>query len=753
MDGVSIDNLVVSSQKVVLATCNLNQWALDFDGNLARTLKSIEQAKAAGARYRLGPELELSGYSCEDHFLEMDTYMHCEQSLAAILSGDATKDILVDIGCPVLHNHVRYNCRVFCYNQKIVLIRPKIFLADDGNYREKRFFASWDVNDTKVHEHPLPDLLRKVTGQVIVPFGISVIATEETTLASEICEELWAPRSPHSELYLSGVEIITNGSGSHHALRKLDSRLNLIKNATRKCGGIYVFANMRGCDGNRLYFDGCSLICCNGDLLAQASQFSLKDVEVITAVVDLESVRSFRGATASLQEQSSGSDITNKYSLIDLRHFSLRSMGSKQVTVDLSTHIPDTHIVQSRIHTPEEECCKGPACWLWDYLRRSKANGFLLPLSGGADSSSVAAIVRVMCEMVAAEALEGNDQVLVDLKRVYTSNQIRSAHLPSLNNDDHAGSVTDLNATDQAAQLANEIANQLLHTVYMGTSHSSRLTQDRAQRLAEAVHSYHNTLFIDEIVATMLKVFSLISGRVPRFTVQGGTMGEDLALQNIQARIRMVMAYLCAQLFPWLRGNAGFLLVLGSANVDEALRGYMTKYDCSSADINPIGGMCKGDLKKMLEYVASTYKLPVLNEIAAAPPTAELRPIQDGGSDWAGGGRGEHTQLDEEEMGMTYDELGVFGKLRKIYHCGPVKMFVKLLEVWKHITPSEVAEKVSRLPYMHVVLLTMCCYITYSFFKYICHEYVGQAFLPLLCHQSTQTHHPHSCLPCRVLLA
>eukprot|EP01031_Cornospumella_fuschlensis_P033793 gene33793-40892_t len=670
MDGVMMDELVVSSQKVILATCNLNQWALDFDGNLARTLRSIEEAKAAGARYRIGPELELSGYSCEDHFLEMDTYMHCEQSLASILSGDATKDIL-----------------------KIVLIRPKIFLADDGNYREKRFFASWDINDTKVHEHPLPDLLRKITGQVTVPFGVAVIATEETTLASEICEELWAPRSPHSELYLSGVEIITNGSGSHHALRKLDSRLNLIKNATRKCGGVYVFANMRGCDGNRLYFDGCSLICCNGELLAQASQFSLKDVETITAVVDLETVRSFRGATASLQEQSSGADITNKYSLIDLRHFSLRASDSKQVTVDLSSQIPETRTVPSRIHTPEEECCKGPACWLWDYLRRSKANGFLLPLSGGADSSSVAAIVRVMCEMVAAEALEGNEQVLADLKRIYTSNQIKSAHLKALNGDEHKSSL-DLSNSEQNSQLANEIANQLLHTVYMGTSHSSRLTQDRAQRLAEAVNSYHNTLFIDEIVAAMLKVFSLISGRVPRFTVQGGSMSEDLALQNIQARLRMVMAYLCAQLFPWLRGNAGFLLVLGSANVDEALRGYMTKYDCSSADINPIGGMCKGDLKKMLGYVATTYNLPVLNEIAAAPPTAELRPISDNGS--GGNGGGEHTQLDEEEMGMTYDELGVFGKLRKIYHCGPVKMFVKLLELWKHITPAEVAEKVKR---------------------------------------------------------
>eukprot|EP00955_Chlamydomonas_euryale_P055789 356218-Chlamydomonas_euryale.AAC.2 len=55
----------------------------------------------------------------------------------------------------------------------------------------------------------------------------------------------------------------------------------------------------------------------------------------------------------------------------------------------------------------------------------------------------------------------------------------------------------------------------------------------------------------------------------------------------------MVVAFLLAQLTPWARGRSGFLLVLGSANVDECLRGYMTKYDCSSADINPIGGISK----------------------------------------------------------------------------------------------------------------------------------------------------------------
>jgi NAD+ synthase (glutamine-hydrolysing) len=58
--------------KIIVATCTLNQWALDFTGNLKRTKKSFEIAKEKGAMYRLGPELELCGYGCNDHFLESE---------------------------------------------------------------------------------------------------------------------------------------------------------------------------------------------------------------------------------------------------------------------------------------------------------------------------------------------------------------------------------------------------------------------------------------------------------------------------------------------------------------------------------------------------------------------------------------------------------------------------------------------------------------------------------------------------------
>ena len=72
-------------RKVKVAVCTLNQWALDFKGNLDRILTSIIAAKEQGAALRTGPELEIPGYSCQDHFYESDTFLHSWEVLIELL--------------------------------------------------------------------------------------------------------------------------------------------------------------------------------------------------------------------------------------------------------------------------------------------------------------------------------------------------------------------------------------------------------------------------------------------------------------------------------------------------------------------------------------------------------------------------------------------------------------------------------------------------------------------------------------------
>lgn len=100
-----------------LSVVTLNQFALDFEGNKKRILKSIEICRKEGSRFRTGPELEICGYSCEDHFYESDTITHSWEVLADLLQHDLCQDLLIDVGMPVMHNGVNYNCRVAFLNK------------------------------------------------------------------------------------------------------------------------------------------------------------------------------------------------------------------------------------------------------------------------------------------------------------------------------------------------------------------------------------------------------------------------------------------------------------------------------------------------------------------------------------------------------------------------------------------------------------------------------------------------------------
>lgn len=649
---------------VTVATCNLNQWALDFEGNRDRIIQSIVEAKAKNAIFRTGPELEITGYGCLDYFLESDTYLASWDMWGQIVCDERCKDILLDIGLPIIHNSVRYNCRVISYNQTILLIRPKIWLANDGNYREMRYFTPW-ARPMYSEKHILPSHIQKITKMRTVTFGDAILDVWDTAFGFETCEELFTPNSPHIGQALAGVEIFTNSSGSHHELRKLNTRLELITEATKKCGGVYLYANQRGCDGDRLYYDGCALIVVNGKVVAQGAQFGLQDVEVVTATVDLDDVRTYRSSPSfGLQSTSMG----HQYPREEHPDTSAHIAGRK---FEFDPTVVPSPQIELRYHIPEEEIALGPACWLWDYLRRCRAGGFFIPLSGGIDSCATSVIVYSMCRLVVEAISKGNKQVL-----------------------DDARMLTGKSGTDWVPETPQQLANVLFHTCYMGTENSSQETRQRAKDLATAIGSYHVDLNMDILVSATTKLFHTVTGKTPQFKVHGGSNVENLALQNIQARLRMVLAYLFALLLPWVRGkSSGGLLVLGSANVDESLRGYLTKYDCSSADINPIGGISKTDLKKFIMYAQDSFDLPILDKFLNATPTAELEPITK-----------TYVQSDEADMGMTYDELSIFGRLRKVDKCGPYSAFLKLYHEWTpKLSPAEISTKVKRFFYYYAI--------------------------------------------------
>ncbi len=162
------------------------------------------------------------------------------------------------------------------------------------------------------------------------------------------------------------------------------------RSATLKSGGCYLYNNLRGCDGQRTYFNGCSCVSVNGQMVARTAQFGIVEVELAAAVIDLEDIRSYRN---QLRSRTLRGAAAPRYPRVDIAmSLSVREEDCLTATAPLAGGWS--------YHTPQEEISLGPACWLWDYLRRSGQGGYFLPLSGGVDSASSAVLVHSMCRLV-----------------------------------------------------------------------------------------------------------------------------------------------------------------------------------------------------------------------------------------------------------------------------------------------------------------------------------------------------------------
>ena len=89
-----------------------------------------------------------------------------------------------------------------------------MYLAGGNNYREGRWFTPWQSKELLIFK--LDPLISSISGQESTLIGNGVVQCNDTTIASEICEEMWVLKNPHVDYGLDGVEIISNGSGNHH---------------------------------------------------------------------------------------------------------------------------------------------------------------------------------------------------------------------------------------------------------------------------------------------------------------------------------------------------------------------------------------------------------------------------------------------------------------------------------------------------------------------------------------------------------
>ena len=239
-----------------------------------------------------------------------------------------------------------------------------------------------------------------------------------------------------------------------------------------------------------MMFDGSSMIVKNGKVVAQGSQLSLKEVEVITATVDIEEVRSFR-ASHSRNVQGAAQP---EYPRIEVPLRLTRSADE----IYLSSNLKISKEIQLKVMDPMEEIHKSTAVYLWQYLVRTNSPGFFLALSGGLDSSSVALFVYGMAKLVLESIEDKETTALVDLRRV----------------------TGEKNFTPKSPE---GIVSRLLTTCYMGTKNSSTETRSRAKWLAEKLGAFHLDESIDEAIEAHEAIVARALKFKPRYSVEGGT--------------------------------------------------------------------------------------------------------------------------------------------------------------------------------------------------------------------------------------
>lgn len=565
---------------------------------------------------------------------------------------------------PILRNSNLYNCRVLILNSKIVLIRPKTKLAGNGIYREERWFVAWDESESSLFE--LPERIVRVTGEKRAPISSNAViqlfgsSGAVMKMGFEICEELWRPDASHIQLFgEQGCHLVCNSSGGYWEIRKLDLAWKLMQSATMNCGGAYTFSNLIGMDGGRTCYYGRSLIAMNGKLVnitGVSSTDILNEVQVSLGDISPDDIDSYRLRLNMKHRPPVTCPTMVNFDPVKGYDFdSVKGCGGLESVFPLSRpllinirdfkQVKTSHVIRYKTlenMSGAEELKTYGSLWLWDYLRKCPGfKGFILPLSGGIDSSSVACLVHCMCHILRSH-LKHNPENITD--RVTSLLGIRPGD-----------PVPD----------TKEICSKLLRCVYLPSHFSGKASRERAENLARILGAefivkdirgvYHAYMSEDSEENTSGKKETPEEKNTPE---KKDTVG--IREQNLQARIRMVYTYDMSE------GR----LVLSSGNVDEALVGYLTKYDCSSGDLNPIGSIKKEDLRGLMRSFRDTSGLDeegqrVIQAVISATPSAELT--------------GE-SQSDEEDMGLTYDQLSILGQFRRgeSGFFGPFFMFKRI---------------------------------------------------------------------------
>ncbi len=238
------------------------------------------------------PELSLSGYTAADLFYQEELLRQTEEAIGDLVRASLDfPDLAFVAGAALSYENNLFNCAVFIQNGLILGAVPKSHLPNSREFYEARWFTSGLQLQAGLHE-------MKLAGQT-VPFGKQLFSFafegKEILLGIEICEDLWVPIPPSSEMALDGAAIILNLSASNELVGKSEYRRRLISQQSAALHCVYVYADAGpGESSTDLVFSAHSLIAENGRILKEAELFVEGESSLCYADVDFDLLLSER---------------------------------------------------------------------------------------------------------------------------------------------------------------------------------------------------------------------------------------------------------------------------------------------------------------------------------------------------------------------------------------------------------------------------------------------------------------------------
>ena len=247
--------------------------------------EKLEEAYERGAKVIVFPELCLTGYTCNDLFLQEILLEEAQKQLLCIADATEGHDAIVIVGLPLERDGRLYNVAAVIQDGVVLGLVPKSNIPSYAEFYEGRHFTEGN---------------REVTSYYLeggeIPFGVNLLfeCTNMPGLAvgCEICEDLWVANPPSTEHALMGATVIANLSASNETVGKDEYRELLVKSTSARllCGYIYTSAG-EGESTQDLVFGAHNMIAENGTILGQAKRF---EGQTVYADLDINRIRSER---------------------------------------------------------------------------------------------------------------------------------------------------------------------------------------------------------------------------------------------------------------------------------------------------------------------------------------------------------------------------------------------------------------------------------------------------------------------------